>query len=132
MSLTMTSAVHLDRVGKCGDVVPCAEPGIDLGVVGGVEAGVRPVDGDVERQQVHATEQPVQRTLQQGGQPTYRAGQTVRVRDELDVVAHGFTQRSTSRGMELRDICADKVVRTGLGRTSVAGFRSMAYVGDGS
>ena len=51
--------------GERGDVVPRAEPRIDLRVIDRVEAGVGAVDRMEERQHVDAAERPGERTVQQ-------------------------------------------------------------------
>ena len=58
---------------QVADIVPVAEPGIDLCVVSGIEAGVRAVERLEERQNVHAAEEPGQRPVQQLGQTLDRA-----------------------------------------------------------
>ena len=59
-------------------------------MVNWVEASIRPVDGVVKRQDMHAAEQagqrPVEQVSQFGQSP---AAQPVRIGDELDLVFHG-------------------------------------------
>ena len=56
MWLTITSAMTSVRAASARDVVPGAEPWIDLRVVDRIEAGVGAVDRMEERQHVHAAE----------------------------------------------------------------------------
>ena len=50
---------ELVAAGQRGDVVPGAQPCVDLRMVLGVEASVRSVEGPKERQDVDPTEQAV-------------------------------------------------------------------------
>jgi hypothetical protein len=79
--------VHLRRERR--DVVPRAEPRVDLRVVDRVEPGVGLVDRVEERQDVHAAERALQGALEQGLQTGERpAGEPVDVGDELRPVLH--------------------------------------------
>jgi len=74
--------------GECGDVVPGAEPGIDLRVIDGVEAGVGAVNRMEERQHVHAAEQRGERPSQEVSQAAQRSAEPVGVRDQLYAILH--------------------------------------------
>ena len=79
------------RLGEFGDVVPVAEPRIDLRVVDRVEAGVGAVEGREERQDVHAFVDTVETGAQDVGQRGEVAvAETIRVGDELYFVLHEF------------------------------------------
>ena len=69
--------------GQRGDVVPGAQPGVDLGMVHRVEAGVRTVERPVERQNVHPAEQAGERPVQQPMQARQVAAQAVGVGDQV-------------------------------------------------
>src|SRR5215472_3545522 len=99
--VAITGPAHLDACGiaRAGEAalerrVGVAEPDqpaqarVDLGVVLRVEPRVGPVMGAVERQHVHAAEQPVQRTVEQSAQYVQVAAETIRVRDQLNAGWH--------------------------------------------
>jgi hypothetical protein len=82
--------VHHHRVvrGDRRDVVPAAQPGIDLGVVRRVEPGVGTVERAEEGQHVHAADQPGQRAVEDLAQTGEVAAEPVGIRDEVDPVRH--------------------------------------------
>jgi hypothetical protein len=71
------------------DVAPIPEARIDARVIDGIKAGVRAVDGIVERQQMNGAEHPGERSGQQGMQVGQAAGaEAIHVGDELNLVFH--------------------------------------------
>ena len=82
--------VHHDRavLRQRRDVLPRPEPLVHLRVVHRVEAGVRAVEGPVERQNVHPAEQPRQRSVEQLTQAAEVAAEAVGVGDQLNISSH--------------------------------------------
>jgi hypothetical protein len=85
----MTSTTGLQRCSEALHVLPTAEPRVDRGVVLRVEPGIRAVVGREERQEVNASEEPLERPLENRPKARQRATEPVDVGDELDLVAHG-------------------------------------------
>ncbi len=79
---------HVDLASDRAHVFPGAEALIHFGVIDRVEAGIRAVDRMKEREQVHPTEQPRKRSLQQLTEPVQCAAESVGVRDELNLILH--------------------------------------------
>ena len=89
---------HLGARRERRHVVPRSQPRIDLRVIDRVEPGVSAVDRMEERQQVDATEQSLQRPLEQMLELAERpAGQAIDVGDELRLVLH-----ARQSGLQLR------------------------------
>ena len=73
------------------DICPASQAGINLGVIDGIKAGIRPVTGVIEGQDMNTTEKPGQRPLQQSMQRSYIASsQAIGIRDELNIVFHAI------------------------------------------
>ena len=79
---------HVDHGAEFGHVGPRAESGVDAGVVDRVEAGVAAVDRHVERKDVHPAECPGERAAQGASKACEVARQSVRVGDQLRLIAH--------------------------------------------
>ena len=76
-------------LGQLGDIIPCAQARVDLGVVHRVESGVGAVKRGEERQDVHAFVDVLEAGAQHVGQGCDGAvAQPVGVGDELDLVLH--------------------------------------------
>ena len=85
----MTSAMTSVPCGERRDVVPRAEPSIDLRVVDRIEAGVGAVDRMEERQHVDAAERAGERTVEQPLQIAERAArEAIDVGDQLRLILH--------------------------------------------
>jgi hypothetical protein len=83
---------HQIRVlGQPADVVPRAQPGIDLSVINRIEARIGAIDGPKEWQQMDAAKEssqwPVTEQRLELAKPTAR--KTIDVCNELDLVLHG-------------------------------------------
>jgi len=80
---------HIMGAGEFADVLPGAESRIDCGVVGRVEAGIGPVEGRVERQDVDAAEGVAESVADQLGETGNAPSEPVGVGDQLNLVTHG-------------------------------------------
>ena len=83
--------------GKLGDIVPVAEPRIDLGVVDRVKTRVGAIERGEKRQDMHAVVHAVEAGAQDIGHRLDGAvAQTVSISDELHFVLHGTSLGSKS------------------------------------
>ena len=83
MWFTITSAITALAVCQGSQVIPAAEPLIDLGVIARIEPSVSAVEGPVERQEVDTAEGADEHTGHQRVQPRDAPAQTVCVGDQL-------------------------------------------------
>ena len=82
---------EIRALGQRADVVPRAQPGIDLSVIDRIEAGVGAIDRPKEWQQMNAAEESSQRPVIEQRLKLAKAAarKTIDVCDELDLVLHG-------------------------------------------
>ena len=81
-------AAHVDDPGQPRHIRPRPHARVDLPMVRRVETRVGTVDMGVERQHVHAAEDPAQRAVEQVGQTRQVTCQSVRVGDQLHPIGH--------------------------------------------
>ena len=71
------------------DICPTSQAGIDLGMIDRVKAGIHPVNGIIEGEDMNTTEKTGKWSLQQSMQRSYIASsQAICIRDELNFVFH--------------------------------------------
>ena len=64
------------------------QPGVDAGVVDGVESGVGTVERGEERQHMHPAEHTVEGASQECGEAGEAAAEPIRVRNQMHRVLH--------------------------------------------
>jgi hypothetical protein len=85
------------RLAESLHVIPITQARVDLGVICGIETSIGSIDGMKKRQQVHAAEGTAEGAVQQFSQVAEIAGQTIDVRDELDLILQRRTPCSQGR-----------------------------------
>ena len=80
---------EVELVAEGLDFVPSTEAGVNLGMVDGIESSIGAVDGVEEGQQVHATEEVGERTVEEALE-FFEAGsgEAIDVSNELNLILH--------------------------------------------